>query len=113
MRQPTSILSRSRHARTLPAFGLAAFALLACARTPDPPGKCSLIQVDADWSQFHPIPLQVDLDSLRSLVARTEEDGARAHRLQEYVFAANRLDPRARQAALASVAKVLEQGRGQ
>jgi hypothetical protein len=99
---------QTRHRRSGPAFGLATLALVACAKTPDPPGECNLIQVTVDWAQFHPIPRQINLDSLRSLVAGTEDDGTRAHLVQEYVFAANRLDRRTRQAALASVAKVLK-----
>jgi ABC-type nitrate/sulfonate/bicarbonate transport system substrate-binding protein len=90
------------------ALGLATSVLGACAKTPPPPAECPLIQVSVDWENFHPIPLQIDLDSLGSLIARTKEDGARAHMAQEFVFAANRLDLPARRAALASVAKALE-----
>ncbi|MGH7580664.1 MAG: hypothetical protein ACREM9_10865 [Gemmatimonadales bacterium] len=113
MRQPQSITRRTRHRRSRPALGLAALVLTACAKTPDPPGTCSIVGVELDWSQFHAIPLQSNFDSLRSLVAGAKEDGARAHLVQEYVFAANRLDPPARRAALASVSKVLEQSRRQ
>jgi hypothetical protein len=109
---PFLISRRIRLSRIAPAIW-PAFALVACTKTPDPPGQCNLVQVNVDWEQFHPIAQQVNFDSLRSLVAKAEEGGARAHRLQEYVFAANRLDPPARQAALASVAEVLERVRKQ
>ena len=113
MRRSQSISRRARHRRRSPAFGLATLALLGCARTPDPPTECPLVEVTVDWARFHPIPLHIDLDSLRSLVAETEDDGPRAHLVQEYVFAANRLERPARQAALASLSRVLERRRRQ
>jgi hypothetical protein len=109
MRQPQSCPRRTRHRRSRLALWLVAVVLLSCAKTPDPPGACSPVGIELNWSQIHAIPLQANFDSLRSLVAGAEDDGARAHLVQEY---ANRLDPSARRAALASVAKVLEQARG-
>ena len=95
------------------ALGLATSALGACARTPDPPAQCNLVQVSVDWEQFHPLSQQTDLDSLRSLIGRTGDDDSRAHLVQEYVFVANRLGPTARREALGSVAKVLGRSVGQ
>ena len=108
MRRAQSVLSRIPFPRSRFALGLATSALGACAKTPPPPAECPLIQVSVDWENFHPIPLQVDFDSLGVLIGRAEDEGARAHLLQEYVLAANRLEPAARKAALASVTKVLE-----
>jgi hypothetical protein len=65
--------------------------------------------LSADWERFFPLSLRTNLDSLGSLIGRTGDEHTRAHLVQEYVLAANRLDPPARRAALASVTKVLQQ----
>lgn len=109
MRRTQSLPSRIELRSRSLALGLATSALGACTRTPAPPAACGPIEVAADLASSLPLARQTNLDSLGGLIGRTGDDGARAHLVQEYVFAANRLAPPARRAALASVAAMLEQ----
>jgi|GEM_PF-4830552 len=88
----------------------AGLALVACRKTPDPPGQCPLVldlpDIGLRGRNLPRLTLRQDLDALREQIV-AGRDERRDHLVQEYLLAANQLPEDKRAAALASIRDAL------
>ena len=101
--------SRTRRPRPLWLLASTAACLAACDEEPEPPEDCTvaIAEVQPEWLTFHRLVRDLDLDSLRAVIAQERDDAQRLHFVQEYVMVANELPAQERVRAIDSLEQVL------